>query len=634
MPGQTRGAVLSYLESNLSALSAHQPELAALLRNTTTKNIKVFPSASGLPGASWGDGESSRALHSRYDPLREARQNLKKQQYTGADYLILLGFGLGYILDALLEEPDANKRHYFVIESCPEILRAAFEARDLLKIISLPHIHFAWPVSGPDLAKQWHGFFDPVYAQRSSFLTVLPCVSLNAALFKAAAEIIQSQTFQTFTDINTLVAKSQDFLDNFVQNLLKAAGSPGVIKFAGMFSGVPAVIVSAGPSLDKNIHELRGCEDKAIILSTDTALKPLLAAGIDPHFVLTGDPSHLNYLHLKDAPTKKALLVAEATSYPDVFSEFKGRTVACIFENSALRCLSDLLGNKGTLRAWGSVATMALDFALLLQCNPVIFVGQDLAHSDGRMYCTGTRFDEEWFAGIANPETWQERLKAIRAGRRTITIEDIHGRHVESTDKLVSYWNWMFKVFGNHPDVRFINATEGGILRQIENSSLREAIYRHCGKDRNLKNRINAIFREAQQNSLLYSGVNLSVLTGEAMALQDILKMGAELCNENSSLAPEDLLKRLEHTKSSIYLNPHIAPLLDSFNQMGNIQFLRKRRAISQQTITPSLLPEIRKVYLEFFTSVDTALAKIKTGLSRIRSDLDLEPDFSASATP
>jgi hypothetical protein len=616
---------LSYLESNLSILATRQPQLATLLRNTTNQKLRVFPSSSGLPSASWENGSSSHALHSRYDPLRDARHNLKRQQYAGADYVILLGFGLGYILDALLEETNATSRHYFIIESNPEILRAAFDVRDLSLFLSLPHLHFAWPVSGPELAEQWRSFFDPVYAQSSAFLTDLPCVALNTGLFKAAAEIIQSQTFQIFTDINTLVAKSQDFLDNFVQNLLKAAGSPGVIKFAGMFPGMPAVIVSAGPSLDKNIHELRGFEDKILILSTDTALKPLLAAGIDPHFVLTGDPSYTNYLHLKDAPSQQALLVAEATSYPAVFAEFDGKTITCIFENSALRSLSDLLGNKGTLRAWGSVATMALDFALLLQCNPITFMGQDLAHTDGRIYCSGIRFDEEWFAGIADPEAWQTKLKALRAGRRTIMAEDIHGKPVETTDKLASYWNWMLKVFRDHPDVRFINATEGGILKEAENSSLREVLHRCCGRSLDLRNRIAGIFREAQQNSLLYSGVNLSVLTGEVVALQDVLRVGFELCKMTNVHTPQDLLKRLEYTKKSIYFNPHLAPLLDSFNQMGNVQFLRKRRNISQQPLNLGLLPEIRQVYLDFFTSVEGALSKIKTALSRIESDLNFE---------
>jgi hypothetical protein len=623
---------LSHLDSNLSLLAVRQPELAALLRNTRIQRMKVSNSASGLPTASWENDSSSVSLHSRYDPLREARQRLKQQNYESTDYFIFLGFGLGYLLDSLLEKVSDPSNHYFIIESDPEILRATFETRDLSFILSLPYIHFAWPLSGPNLAEQWRSFFDPVYARKSTFLTDLPSMSLNPGLFKAAAEIIQSQTFQIFTDINTLVAKSQDFLDNFAKNLLKAARAPGVIKFAGRFAGLPSVIVSAGPSLDKNIHELRGCEDKILILSTDTALKPLLAAGIDPHFVLIGDPSHTNYLHIKGAPSRQAFLVAEATSFPGVFDEFEGRTITCTFENSSLRSLSDLLGNKGALRAWGSVATMALDFALLLRCDPIIFIGQDLAHTDGRIYCSEVYFDKEWFAGITNPAEYQSQLNKLRAARRTVTVEDVFGRPVESTDKLASYWNWIMKEISEHPKVRFINATEGGILRDgIEIASLREALHRHCHKNFGLRSSIRKTFLEAKEDSLLYSGVDLSVLSGEILTLQDILRFGFELCRGNNASSAEDLLKRLESTKQSIYLNPHLAPLLDSFNQMGNVDFLRKWRTLSQQQLNSNLMPDIKKVFAEYFASVKSALTKIKKALSGIESDLRFESTPTSS---
>jgi hypothetical protein len=630
-----RGPFLSHLESNLSLLAVRQPELAGILRGAGHCSVRVFPSACGLQTACWERDGSSLALHSRYDPLREARQQLKTQSYANADYFIFLGFGLGYLLDAVIEEINDTSKHYFIVESSQEILRAAFEARDLSSILSLPHVYFAWPNCGPELAEQWRGFFDPVQARQSTFLMHLPSVSLNPELFKTAAEIIQSQTFQIFTDINTLVAKSQEFLDNFVQNLPKAARAPGVISFAGMFRGTPAVIISAGPSLDKNIHELRGYEDSVLMLSTDTALKPLLAAGIDPHFVLTGDPSYANYMHLKGAPSRQALLVAEATSYPQVFGEFEEKTITCIFENSSLRSLSDFLGNKGTIRAWGSVATMALDFALLLGCNPIVFIGQDLAHTDGRIYCSGVYFDEEWFADISNPEEWQQQLQKLRSARRTITMEDIHGNPIESTDKLASYWNWILKVLQAHPETRFINATEGGILRDhLEIASLKETLHRCCSQNRDLKKTVRGIFEEAQAKSLLYSGMNPSVFAGEIAALQDALKRGFQLCEGHSYHLPEALTKRLEDTKDSIYYNPHLAPLVDCLNQMGNFNFLRRRRAFSGTGATSDLVLEIKEAYLEYFVSVQQALDKIRKALSQIEANLFLEPALPLPPAP
>jgi hypothetical protein len=614
---------VSHFEANAALLAVRQPELASRLRTSPCTYVKIAPSVSGLPTANYECDAKILALHSKYDPMREARQALKKHDCAGADYLIFLGFGLGYLLDAFLENHANPSNHYFIVESDLEILRAAFEARDLAAILSLPHIHFSWPASGSELGGQWQKFFDPIQAQKSLFLTHLPSVSLNPGVYKAAAETINSQTFQIFTDINTLVANSQAYLDNFVQNLMKAARAPGVVHFANTFAGTPAVIVSAGPSLDKNIHELRGREDQLLILSTDTALKPLLAAGIDPHFVLTGDPFQTNYLHLKGAPSEEAFLITEATSYPAVFEEFKGKIIACTFENSSLRSFSDLLGNKGIIRAWGSVATMALDFALLLGCNPVIFIGQDLAHTDGRIYCSGLHFDSEWFSEISDPAGWQAKLNDLRSGRRTITMEDIYSRPIESTDKLAAYWNWINKFVSDHPKVRFINATEGGILREkVSILSLHEALHRHCSQPLNLRTRIRNVYEKALENNLLYIDVSLPAFMGELAAINGILDQGLRLC-EMDGRTPEELMKRLEIIKETIYCNPHLAPLLDCLNQMGNYNFLRKRHALILQPKSAMIQSDIRSVYSEYFSSVREASAKIGNALSHIEADLN-----------
>ena len=45
---------------------------------------------------------------------------------------------------------------------------------------------------------------------------------------------------------------------------------------------IPAIIVAAGPSLNKNIKELKKAKGRAFIIAVDTAIKPLLAEGIIP----------------------------------------------------------------------------------------------------------------------------------------------------------------------------------------------------------------------------------------------------------------------------------------------------------------------------------------------------------------
>ena len=45
---------------------------------------------------------------------------------------------------------------------------------------------------------------------------------------------------------------------------------------------ITGIVVAAGPSLNKNIKELKRAKGKAFIIAVDTALKPLLREGIIP----------------------------------------------------------------------------------------------------------------------------------------------------------------------------------------------------------------------------------------------------------------------------------------------------------------------------------------------------------------
>jgi hypothetical protein len=83
-------------------------------------------------------------------------------------------------------------------------------------------------------------------------------------------------------------------------------------------------------------------------------------------------------------------------------------------------------------------------------------------------------------------------------------------------------------------------------------------------------------------------------------------------------------MKRLETTKQAIYCNPHLSPLLDCFNQMGNFVFLRKRNGIAKQARDPNLGQILKHIYSEYFLSVRKALETIGNALSQIETNLNL----------
>ena len=202
--------------------------------------------------------------------------------------------------------------------------------------------------------------------------------------------------------------------------------------------------------MDRNLGQLRGKDDRCFILSVDTALRPLLAAGITPHAVITEDPSELNARHVVGALPESAYLIAEQAVHPSALQAATRRFIfgLGLFPDSLF---SKFGFGKSSLEAWGSVATTALDLACRMGANPIIFAGQDFAYSWMRDYASNTIYHGNNF--------YVERSGTAQA-------EDIFGNTAYTTENMIAYRDYFVRRMKQSPEVRFINATEGGILTE------------------------------------------------------------------------------------------------------------------------------------------------------------------------
>lgn len=256
------------------------------------------------------------------------------------------------------------------------------------------------------------------------------------------------------------------YLRNTLRNVKKIAGSGDVTAIYNAFAGVPAIVVAAGPSLDENLPHIIAHRDAAIVVAVDTALRPLLAAGIQPDLVVAVDPSEANANHLVDLPLcPTTYLVAEGSLDPEVFREFGGRTFTCrIADHHPWPWLRSQGIDRGTLRAWGSVLTTAFDLALKMGCAPVAFAGADLAYTKNRPYARGTTYEESWQQELAWGSTL-EQVWAARVADWPETIETgVDGAAVRTAPHLRSFRDWIAKE-AETCGRKVFNATGGGILQ-------------------------------------------------------------------------------------------------------------------------------------------------------------------------
>ena len=220
------------------------------------------------------------------------------------------------------------------------------------------------------------------------------------------------------------------YLLNTVENLGVVAREGDVDALAGAFDGVPAIVAAAGPSLNRAIAELQRVQGRALVIAVDTALRPLLRAGIAPHIAVAVDPSERNARHLVNLDGAGGTwFVAEPGVHPHAFPTFAARTFAFrVGDNHPWPWLASLGIGRGTLDAWGSVLVSALDLAIRMGARPIAIVGADLAYTGGQPYCRGTAFEEDWAREVRFGERLDDVWARVANRPGAQALPDLHGR--------------------------------------------------------------------------------------------------------------------------------------------------------------------------------------------------------------
>ena len=131
-------------------------------------------------------------------------------------------------------------------------------------------------------------------------------------------------------DIDTKAAFSQKFYANIFANARDILESPGILPLKNIFSNIPVVVVSAGPSLDKNIGLIRSARKRIIVLTVATALKPLLRNGVEPDIVIAIDTNEetIQSFSIEKIP-ERLWLVFDPCIPPEINNFFKRRKLSC-----------------------------------------------------------------------------------------------------------------------------------------------------------------------------------------------------------------------------------------------------------------------------------------------------------------
>lgn len=411
-------------------------------------------------------------IHSKYNPQAEAEKAVSELRKTDKAIFVLFGIGYGYFARALLDSCQ-EKNKLIIFEGNPQILDFILHNADISDIINDERVNF---------------FCD--YEHLSSYLNTkinwINCYNITPYALPTYVKIIPDEIhdnyfytrdiiFQKIINKNTAFHNSERWTKTLLNNLSWYLKSYNLADFEGLFYKKPIVIVSAGPSLDKNVELLKEIKGKVLIIAAFSAVKALALHGVEPDLMISIDSIQKGMgEYAQSIP-----LVYASTSNPELLEAHKG---VKIFATNPIEAYTSMLlvhygKKKRTVSVGGSVACMAVDTARLLGANRIILMGQDLAFSDKRIHAEGTVHKSK----ILTPEKMQKKID----NNSLMEVEDIFGGKVYTDTVMNSYRIWFENYFydaRNYIDV--IDATEGGA--KIKNTKImpfREVIDKYFNGD-------------------------------------------------------------------------------------------------------------------------------------------------------
>ena len=460
--------------------------------------------STGLTQTSTRDGEPNlfdqrlsfpQYLHDQNGAMQEAVQWVSSHAVEQVDYLVVFGIGLGWHWKALLPwlQAKATRRLVF-LEDDLAIIQAFLESALAEPFFKDPQSTLLFLEEGSEgrqakelvtwyaYQRAWSMVASPAYSRyRHEVFTQL---STELTVFQIDLSSILSELFEP----------SFGPLRNFGRTLFLWKKSLQASSLFDRFKGCPAIVVAAGPSLEKEIEHLRKMESRALIIAGGSAVNALLQAGIVPHLAATVDPNPMQYARFRQIqPFCLPILYRSRALYEALMLQCgpllylrggDGYPIVEWFEHA--------LGMRGKAVDGGnSVANMIIETAYAFGCRSIVMVGYDLAYTDGERYTS--LVSESMASGESSAFHGETKGQLIDG-----TTYD--GRPVLTEAKWMTEANWIEQFSKNHPRLHLVNTAQDGLaIKGLTRMPFTEAVEKFCASDRDVASELHLAIQEAER---------------------------------------------------------------------------------------------------------------------------------------
>jgi hypothetical protein len=444
-------------------------------------------------------------LHSIYNREREM-QMMFAEIADDVEVLIVFGLGCAYALEYAGARFSSLER-VIVVEPGLDILNQVLSHKEVVeRLARVKTVTFMYNREAEEIGREIAGLWTEELKKKYAFAYHLPYRTLFKDYYEKMQQVIVNTIQQTQVGLVTvernIYLKTQNIINNINANGIDMG------ELLAELRGKPAIMVSAGPSLNKNIHLLEKAKDKAFIVAVGSAIKILYNKGIRPHAraAFSPYPDENTVFDGIDDFENIPLLFSNTLDYMVVanYNAPKARMVMIgdeisryCYETSGQKCLM--------VNAGGTIANVTLDLLCRAGCSHIIFTGQDLCMTDNRLYADGS---------------WSDPRYASNA-QGLVKEKDVYGNEVFTSKPFLGIRADMEKVIASYDGIQFINATEGGLpLAGTTNMKLEE-ILNQLPEARNITPSIEKLFAGAEDNK---PAINHSILQAK-QEMEQILEL-------------------------------------------------------------------------------------------------------------
>lgn len=409
------------------------------------------------------EGKEPILVHSSYDPQKEADSMADNLDYSKHSLFIVFGIGLLYHIEKIMELASPRSR-IAIIEPSLSIYNNAMKNKDMKKIFKDPRIILIIGIH-PSLIPL---VLDNADRPKSLLLNIGHNIQiLETNYYKK----FYSDTSEILKEIRKITEVKWRMLGNchvdhnigVVQSMVNidyVIESTGIKEVKDLYKDKAVIIVGAGPSLDKNIQELKKAKGKMLIFAVDAVMEKLIKNGINPDMVITLERLGVyeNLFQDRDYNVPKDIVLGAPTlSEMKIFEVFKDNPRLIFFPEGVgtQEYYDDQIG-KGVLGTGTSAVYVAVNMATYMGCNKIAFAGLDLAYGcEGKIYCEGI-----------NKKGGETEAERMEKDEYLCFVKDYEGNELRSN----FIWKDQLILLECHiklkAGISFYDATEGGAKKE------------------------------------------------------------------------------------------------------------------------------------------------------------------------